>query len=1646
MSASVICVLGMHRSGTSLVARMINLLGWDLGPRRNMLEVAPDNPKGFWEHRLLSEINREVLARLGGRWNAVPPLLTGWENARELHDLKRQARTVIAEDFGESPRWAWKDPRTCLTLPFWRGVLSTMRYVLVVRNPLDVAASLYRRSREPVSAQRSFDLWLTYVLASLRNTRGDRRLIVSYEALMADAGRELCRLESFLGGCDDTDRHDAALHAVDQTLWHHRTPPPDELDAPGLQMAAGFVYSTLLLGSHADVEQIAGVFDTFGLRTVESNRLQTIQDSLVQRAREVARGREREDGLRAELAARDREIGDHRGQLAAARTTVQELRERLSANEDELRTLRRSQEQDHREQAGSLRELTASVKSLERARSEDEHRGNDAWVRAIRAAVDQVIPRGARVLVASGGDEELLQLRGRRASHFPQLPGGVYAGADPTSSKEAVDHLEALRGRGAHFIVIPSVAFWWLDHFGGLREYLEDRCRLVHSDERCVVYDIHVQPSEQKRRGAERRRIGRRRKQRPARSTASRTRVGGRRSANPERPVGREEYDRIRRRIRGAVDAVVPKEATVVVASKGDDELLKLSGRNAWHYPQGSGGVYAGHHPADGRTALAHLDELRARGGEFFVLPSTALWWLDHYPELDLRLSNECRLVSRAKDPCLIYDLRGAPAPERVRAASEPRQAVTVAARSHDHPDRRAAGVADDALPPDAAVVAVFEPDDPPLDIGLRRVRRLPESDDQTAAQAVAQLERFRSEGAEFLMVPAGSAWWERRPGLRRYVESRFPVAVRDDACVVFGLGRPPKTSQKISVLCWDMGHNPLGRAHVLADLIGARHDVEIVGPHFDRYGSGIWKPLQDSRIPMRTFRGSLFPEYVDTVEEVAQRIDGDVLYVSKPRWPSYGLALLAKAHRNRPLLVDCDDREITFFGDEDDVIANDDLSDAGTHETEFYNPFGRTWTRQCESLVGLADHVTVSNHTLFDLFGGTIVPHARDERVFDPGAYDRDKVRAELGIAPDQNVVFFGGTVRKHKGIQEIAAALARIGDPRNRLCVIGTGDLVPLRRELGPLNDWLDEIPVQPFDRLPAVLAAADLVCLLQDVESGISRYQIPAKVTDALAMGVPCIATPVPPLQPLIDKEAILPLAGAPLHELIDLILRDTTLSARTSRRGREVFLEEFSYAAVRPRLDGVIASLAADPRPMPARLNERVEFQRSVFAERADRRRPRKRRRAIATSSTGPPASTPARVGHGEALDIVMFWKHNDTGIYGRRQDMLARYLARSERVNQIVHFDAPVDVEWLRRHLRPPDPQANHSRMLALRALGRVGRIIRDPKVHYHTFLHHDGAARRSLMSRVLPSPDRYIEWIHSVLMNHGVGRRPTVFWVYPRLFGFPEIADALAPDVVVSDIVDDDRTWLSSDSEFYGALTQNYEEILERSDIALASTESVREAMRGFAPDIHLVPNACEFPDPAPANGRRPKELRRLRGPVIGYVGNLSSRIDVALLEHLVTARPGWNLVLIGSAHLDREVLRLAEFPNVHVLGVKPYEQAKRYIRAFDVAIIPHVDGPMTRSMHPLKAFVYAAQNVPIVSTDIANLGELRPFVHIARGPLDFVWQIELVLAARRSPTMPDELAQVLEKNSWTRRVETILGLLGAHLASDETTRIGRAT
>ena len=219
-----ICVVGMHRSGTSVTARVLSQLGVDLGPEETLLEAdAEDNPRGYWEQRGILALNDELLERLGGPWTDPPRLREGWHLSSRLDDLRRRADALLESTFGDGP-WGWKDPRCSLTLPFWRSVAPAMRVVVCVRHPLEVAESWARRG-PGFDAGYALELWIEHTARALIDSEGLPRLVIHHQDFFRDLDGQIARLARFASGEDASvapETAQAIRDFVSDDLWRSR--------------------------------------------------------------------------------------------------------------------------------------------------------------------------------------------------------------------------------------------------------------------------------------------------------------------------------------------------------------------------------------------------------------------------------------------------------------------------------------------------------------------------------------------------------------------------------------------------------------------------------------------------------------------------------------------------------------------------------------------------------------------------------------------------------------------------------------------------------------------------------------------------------------------------------------------------------------------------------------------------------------------------------------------------------------------------------------------------------------------------------------------------------------------------------------------------------------------------------------------------------------------------------------------------------------------------------------------------------------------------------------------------------------------------------------------------------------------------------
>ncbi len=216
------CIIGMHRSGTSMVARLLNLGGLDLGDPARMLDPQADNPMGFWENREIMDLNDRLLAAKGGSWMKPPQWQNGWDAAPDIPGFLEEATAILDRAYGrrDATQWGWKDPRTTLTLPFWKRVVGSVRLVLVVRNPVDVAQSL--EARHGWSLREGVNLWKQYMDMAFRHSAGIPMFVTFYDDYFEDSMGEIGRLLEFCGLHADLNGLQF-LETIQQDQRHYKT-------------------------------------------------------------------------------------------------------------------------------------------------------------------------------------------------------------------------------------------------------------------------------------------------------------------------------------------------------------------------------------------------------------------------------------------------------------------------------------------------------------------------------------------------------------------------------------------------------------------------------------------------------------------------------------------------------------------------------------------------------------------------------------------------------------------------------------------------------------------------------------------------------------------------------------------------------------------------------------------------------------------------------------------------------------------------------------------------------------------------------------------------------------------------------------------------------------------------------------------------------------------------------------------------------------------------------------------------------------------------------------------------------------------------------------------------------------------------------
>ncbi|MPZ53468.1 MAG: hypothetical protein GEU79_12175, partial [Acidimicrobiia bacterium] len=389
-----IMVLGMHRSGTSALTRVLNLLGATLPG--DLLEANEWNESGYWEPDKLVSLHEHMLREAGSSWNDWRPFTPEKLGEGRLEHYRNDIRKQIIEDFGDSTLFVLKDPRISRFTPLYVEILKDLgiapHFVIMYRNPLGVIASLSQRDQ--MTPGFASLMWLQHQLAAERATRGFPRTFLSYANLLDDWRGSVKRITTELGMVWPRSIESASSEIdsfISPELQHHPQQPEDLNTDTTIPQWVKDSYTALQRLEDSDPE------DGDALRSLEQShrefesQAEVFADALEENRSIVARLTEERNELVRNLAGMSSRATGAEASVNSLRLDKDHLEQAVTHNEERVQQLEEENERStarEYELSDRVAELTNAVSDLtnEKSRLTDD-------VADFRSETDRLISR-----------------------------------------------------------------------------------------------------------------------------------------------------------------------------------------------------------------------------------------------------------------------------------------------------------------------------------------------------------------------------------------------------------------------------------------------------------------------------------------------------------------------------------------------------------------------------------------------------------------------------------------------------------------------------------------------------------------------------------------------------------------------------------------------------------------------------------------------------------------------------------------------------------------------------------------------------------------------------------------------------------------------------------------------------------------------------------------------------------------------------------------------------------------------------------------------------------------------------------------------------------------------------------------------------
>jgi glycosyltransferase involved in cell wall biosynthesis len=216
------------------------------------------------------------------------------------------------------------------------------------------------------------------------------------------------------------------------------------------------------------------------------------------------------------------------------------------------------------------------------------------------------------------------------------------------------------------------------------------------------------------------------------------------------------------------------------------------------------------------------------------------------------------------------------------------------------------------------------------------------------------------------------------------------------------------------------------------------------------------------------------------------------------------------------------------------------------------------------------------------------------------------------------------------------------------------------------------------------------------------------------------------------------------------------------------------------------------------------------------------------------------------------------------------------------------------------------------------------------------------------------------------------------------------------------------------------------QQLCARSDLVFATAKPLQAIFNSVNPETHLARhgvNHSHFAKALMPTTRIAPELDGTQRPILGVIGFIDERVDLELLEKLAGSNPELSIVIIGRTHVD--VSKLEKYANIKFLGRKPYDRLPEFCKGFSVGLIPFKVNEFTRHVNPIKLREYLSAGLPVVSTNLPEVGIYRSLCTVASTHDEFIQGVRAALKDN-SPEARTRRSQAMRQETWEQKVEEL--------------------